>query len=135
MCAYLGEGFCPIDQVARFHLLDALSKGLFQALVVIVEDFVGTEKLDHFALGQVRGLVEHETAVVNAGLEHPHHRKCIAPRAWSPRGSIPLVVRFERKGTEKLVGLRLHVHGHGGLGLAEICPWMGSFVNLLEGAD
>jgi hypothetical protein len=79
MCAYLGEGLRPIDQVARLHLLDALAKGLFQALVVIVEDFVGTEKLDDFALGQIRGFVENQATVMHVGLERLHDQKRTAP--------------------------------------------------------
>lgn len=49
--------------------------------------------------------------------------------------SLAFVVGFDGESRKKVFGVRLRGRASGNVGLAEIGPWMGSFVNFFEGAD
>lgn len=69
-----------VNELACLHLLDALSKGVVKPVplffVQIVpatgEHLVDRNEIDNLTLGQVGGLVEDESAVVDLGLQGLH---------------------------------------------------------------
>ncbi|MGD0676312.1 MAG: hypothetical protein ABSC94_12910 [Polyangiaceae bacterium] len=64
----------PTDARKSFDGLAALADRVVQRVALLVAHVVGIDglRVHDLALGQVGGLVEHETAVVNAGLERLH---------------------------------------------------------------
>jgi hypothetical protein len=80
MSTQLCEGLVGVDELAGFHLLDALSDrvvepcSFFRVELVVVHEI----QLDLGTFGQVRGLVQNETAVLHVGLERLHDHGSLA---------------------------------------------------------
>ncbi len=87
MGAQLGEGLGSVNGLAGLHLLDAFPQGgmkLGAVLVVEVvapvgQHFVEGDQLNNLAFGEVRGLIEHEPAVVDVGFERLHRSASVQP--------------------------------------------------------
>jgi hypothetical protein len=100
MVAQLGHSQVGIDEVPSLHLLDPLTQSLVKLgpLVVVEvvpavgEHVVERHQLDHLALGQVGGLVEDETPVVDVGFEGLHRFGSLRPRRLVDHGVVVLLV-------------------------------------------